>query len=154
MPSSYNFGSLNVGVQGLAQAIILTNNSGASVTVSNVTVGPSSDFSLSTNLCGTVPNGGSCQILAAFRPSQAGTRSGTVTHHLLGSGSPQTITLSGTGVGTTPPPPPPAAEQGDRGRVLPRRHGPLLLDRLPDEIAVSTAARRLGWVRTGQRVQG
>jgi len=157
VPSTYNFGSQNVGVQGLAQAITITNNSGASVTVSNVSVGPSSDFSLSTNLCGTVPNGGSCQILAAFRPSQVGTRNGTVSITSNGSGSPQSIALSGTGVGTTPPPPPPPPPPTSTVTVVEYFHagmGHYFVTGYPSEIAVLDGNPSLGWARTGQTFKG
>lgn len=154
VPSSYNFGSLNVGQQGLPQAISITNTSGASVTVSNVTVGPSSDFTLSTNLCTTVPNGGSCSILVAFKPSQAGTRNGTVSITSNGSGSPQSIALSGTGVGTTPPPPPPTPSKVSVVEYFHAGMGHYFSTGYPTEIAVLDNNPGLGWTRTGQSFQG
>ncbi|HET7100285.1 MAG TPA: choice-of-anchor D domain-containing protein, partial [Terriglobia bacterium] len=55
-----------------------------------------------TNDCGSVVNPGvSCTIAVTFSPSSLGTSVGTVTLTDTGLGSPQTITLTGTGA--TPP---------------------------------------------------
>jgi hypothetical protein len=58
-----------------------------------------------TNICGsTVAMGANCTINATFTPTAAGSRNASVSISDNASGSPQTISLSGTGV--LPPTPP------------------------------------------------
>ncbi|MEO5935705.1 MAG: choice-of-anchor D domain-containing protein [Terriglobales bacterium] len=77
------------------QAVTFTNNSGGSVTVSNVTV--SGDYTRTHN-CTTLANGANCNITIGFLPAAGGARNGTLTITHTGTGSPKTVALSGTGV--------------------------------------------------------
>jgi hypothetical protein len=104
-PLTLNFGSQSTGSSSRAQVITLTNTGGGVVTISSFAV--SGDFS-QTNNCGTsVAVGSSCTISVMFTPTGSGTRSGTLSISDNAPGSPQMVTLSGTGgaaaVSLTPP---------------------------------------------------
>ena len=105
-PASVNLGSQTVGTQGSSQSITLTNIGGASVTVSSVSSGNSAEFPIVSQncTCGAIATGGNCKVSIAFQPAATGTESTTLTVNSNGTGSPQAIALSGTGVaaGTLP----------------------------------------------------
>jgi hypothetical protein len=97
VPGSITFPPQQVGTESAPTTITITNNGGSAVTVSSVSESDLTEFP-GTNTCvGTVPAGGSCQILLSFAPTSAGVRSGTVTITSSGVGSPQSINVSGTG---------------------------------------------------------
>ena len=104
VPASVNLGSQNVGVQSAGTGFSLLNPSGTAVTVSSIVSSSASEFPVVGNTCGTVPAGGSCNVTVAFRPAAAGSRTGSVSVTSNGTGSPQSILLSGTGTVTPPPP--------------------------------------------------
>lgn len=96
--SSLNFGAVVVGASSV-QTVTLTNPAQSPLDISSIQAG--GDYS-QTNTCGSVVNAGaSCTISVTFTPSALGTSVGTVTLTDTGLGSPQTITLTGTGA--TPP---------------------------------------------------
>jgi hypothetical protein len=98
-PLSLNFGSQSTGSSSRAQVITLTNTGSGVVTISSFAV--SGDFT-QTNNCGTsVAGGSSCTISVTFTPTGSGTQSGTLSISDNASGSPQTVTLSGTGGAST-----------------------------------------------------
>ncbi len=95
-PSSLTFGSQNLNTTSASQAITVTNSGTASLSVSSISI--SGDFS-QTNNCGVVAVGGTCTINISFTPTATGTRTGTLTvNDDALNGSPQTASLSGTGV--------------------------------------------------------
>jgi hypothetical protein len=92
--SSLNFGSLELGASG-TQTVTLTNPAPSPLDISSIQAG--GDYSES-NDCGSVVNAGaSCTLSVTFTPSALGTSVGTVTITDTALGSPQTITLTGTG---------------------------------------------------------
>ena len=92
--SSLDFGSVAVGATSM-KVVTLTNPAQSPLDISGIQAG--GDYS-ETNTCGSVVNtGSSCTISVSFTPSVAGTSVGTVTITDTGLGSPQTITLTGTG---------------------------------------------------------
>ena len=93
--SSLDFGSVVVGVTS-TKTVTLTNPAQSPLDMASIqAVG---DYTESNN-CGSVVNpGASCTISVSFRPSAVGTSVGTVTITDDGLGSPQSITLTGTGV--------------------------------------------------------
>ena len=94
-PTSLNFGSEAVGSSTAAQSITLSNNGGAALTISNVTVGP--DYT-QTNTCGsTVAARASCTFSVSFSPTTTGTLNESLTVTDNAAGSPQTAALTGTG---------------------------------------------------------
>jgi centrosomal CEP192-like protein/beta-propeller repeat-containing protein len=93
--SSLDFGSVVVGTTS-TKTVTLTNPAQSPLEISSIQAG--GDYTESNN-CGSVVNpGASCIISVSFRPSAVGTSVGTVTITDGGLGSPQTITLTGTGV--------------------------------------------------------
>ena len=99
-PGSLTFASTNVGATSGTQSATLTNTGTATATISSVA--KTGDFA-QTNTCGaSLAAGASCSITVSFTPTAAGTRSGAVTVTSNATGSPTTLSLSGTGVvGTT-----------------------------------------------------
>ena len=96
--SSLNFGAVVVGASS-TQTVTLTNPAQSPLDIFSIQAG--GDYS-QTNTCGSVVNAGaSCTISVTFTPSTLGTSVGTVILTDTGLGSPQTITLTGTGA--TPP---------------------------------------------------
>ncbi len=77
------------------QTVTLTNSGEAPLTIASIAT--SGDFA-ETNTCGnSVAADANCAIDITFTPTAAGTRSGTLTISDNASGSPQSVTLSGTG---------------------------------------------------------
>ncbi|HEV2494752.1 MAG TPA: choice-of-anchor D domain-containing protein [Terriglobia bacterium] len=104
-PSSLTFSSQQVGTTSPAQAVTLTNNGNATLTVTSIgiTGANAGDFA-QTNNCGTTVNAGaSCTINATFTPTATGTRAGSVTITDNASDSPQTVALTGTGAAAGAP---------------------------------------------------
>lgn len=93
-PSSVDFGSWTVNTPSSGATLLLTNTGLTPVT--GISIASSGDYT-QTNSCGTtLPACSSCVINVVFRPSQSGTRNGTVT--VNASGSPTlTSTLTGSG---------------------------------------------------------
>ena len=99
-PASWNFGNQLVGAPSAAESITVTNPGTAILAITNISVTGSNtaDFS-QTNNCGTVAAGsGSCSIQVVFTPAAAGVRSASLVIGDNVSGSPQSISISGTGV--------------------------------------------------------
>ena len=102
--TSLTFPSTNVGSSSIAQTVTLTNTGNSTLTVTSIalTGANSGDFTY-TSTCGsaTTQSGGSCSLMVTFKPTATGTRSASITITDNAPGSPQTITLTGTGI-TTP----------------------------------------------------
>jgi len=98
-PTSLNFGNQPVGTKSLAQKITLSNKGSVAVSISSISVtGTNAADFAQTNTCGTsVAAGASCFITVTFKPSAAGSRSAAVSFSDNGGGSPQKVSLSGTG---------------------------------------------------------
>jgi hypothetical protein len=95
-PSSVTFTSQYVGTSGLPQTVTLTNTGNGELTIASVATSPS-DFG-SLNACGgSLAAGASCAIGVFFDPTAGGTRTGTLTITDNAAGSPQTVTLTGSG---------------------------------------------------------
>ncbi|MFZ0640443.1 MAG: choice-of-anchor D domain-containing protein [Candidatus Acidiferrales bacterium] len=104
-PTSLSFGNVNVGTTSTQPTITLTNTGNQTLTISSVnidpTVGTPGDFALSgSNSCKTVgalqPNT-NCTITVSFTPASQGGAIGQVDISDNASGSPQTVSLTGTG---------------------------------------------------------
>jgi cytochrome c553 len=104
VPASYAFSSQAVGVQSAAHPITVTNIGGSTVAIASVSDSNTPEFPVTANNCNgaSLVAGASCSISVAFRPGTAGVRSGTLTIASNGSGSPQTIALSGSGTSGGP----------------------------------------------------
>lgn len=97
--SGINFGDQKVGKKSSPAPVKLTNEGSTSLSITAITITGtnSGDFS-ETNNCGDgVPAGGSCTIKVTFDPTGKGQRSATLEIEDNGGGSPQTVSLEGTG---------------------------------------------------------
>jgi hypothetical protein len=95
-----------VGTTSSAMTVTLSNTGSATLNITSIV--PSGDFAVATtgvNICGTTvsANNGSCIIYVTFTPTATGTRNGMLTITDNSSGpNPQTVSLTGTGLGNTP----------------------------------------------------
>lgn len=96
-PSVLQYSALQIGVTSQPQSVLLRNMSSMDLSVSSISA--SGDFSENDNCTGDVPAASSCTISVTFDPTTAGTRTGVIQINDNGSGSPQVISLSGTGLG-------------------------------------------------------
>jgi hypothetical protein len=95
-PSSLVFASQTVATTSPAQTLTLQNPGSSTAAIGTILA--SGDFA-QTNGCGaSLASGASCIISVTFRPTAAGTRTGSVTITSSASSSPLTVALSGTGV--------------------------------------------------------
>gem|GEM_PF-4882784 len=97
-PSSLTFASQDEGTTSSSQPVTLSNTGQEALTVSSVVA--SGDFSETDNCVGTVAVGSSCTVNVFFKPTQTGTRTGTltITDNNVGiTGSQQTVSVTGTG---------------------------------------------------------
>ena len=99
-PSSPTYSSQLVGTTSSAQQVTLQNtgNQALSITSISLTGADSGDFSLSQNCGSSLAANASCQISVTFTPTARGTRTATVSLADNASDSPQSISLSGTGI--------------------------------------------------------
>jgi subtilisin family serine protease len=94
--SSLSFGSQNVGTTSSAQAVTLTNTGDATLNISSIQI--AGDFAQSGNCSSTLAAGANCTLNVTFTPTVTGTRTGFVNFYDDSvNGSPQQVTLSGTG---------------------------------------------------------
>jgi Abnormal spindle-like microcephaly-assoc'd, ASPM-SPD-2-Hydin len=94
-PASLSFGSQAQGTTSAAQTVTLTNTGTAAVSISGISV--TGDYS-ETNTCGTsLAVSASCVISVSFTPTAAGDRTGQLTIADNTPGSPQSVSLDGTG---------------------------------------------------------
>ncbi|MGA3026770.1 MAG: choice-of-anchor D domain-containing protein [Bryobacteraceae bacterium] len=98
--ASLNFPNEPVGVTSPNQVVWVTNNGNVAVTLQSLNV--SGDFLVSNDYCGAPPvqlnPQTTCSVYVDFTPSATGARTGTLTFVDSASGSPQTVTLNGTGL--------------------------------------------------------
>jgi hypothetical protein len=114
-PASLSFGSQTQGTTSGAQTVTLTNTGTAAVSISGISA--AGDYS-ETNTCGTsLAGSASCAISVSFTPTAVGDRTGQLTIADNAPGSPQSVSLDGTGAA-----PPlslaPASAGGDTATVL------------------------------------
>jgi hypothetical protein len=98
--TSLSFGNQTVGVASGPQSVTVTNNGGATLTISSITA--SGDFT-QTNSCSTpLPVGTNCIINVTYKPSAVGPGLGAVTIVDNAPGNPHSIQLSGIGIQPVP----------------------------------------------------
>jgi len=98
--SSLTFISENQGTTSPVQSVMLTNSGNATLSITEISVGGTnpSDFR-QTNSCGSsVVAGGNCSIGVTFTPTATGSRSAALSIGDNATGSPQLVSLAGTGV--------------------------------------------------------
>jgi len=94
-PLALQFGSQAVGTSSQPQNIVLSNTGTGALSIAAITL--SGDFSQTNNCGNSIVAGGSCSVAVTFTPTVGGTRVGSLTIQDNASGSPQSVSLSGTG---------------------------------------------------------
>ena len=101
--TSLVFPSTNIGTTSASQTVTLTNSGTAGLTVTGVTITGSNPTSFAeTSTCTSVAAAGTCTITVSFTPTLAGPLTATVSVADNAGNTPQTITLTGTGVVDAP----------------------------------------------------
>ena len=95
-PTNLNFGNQTVGFVSTAQIVTLKNTGNIALTITSI--GTSGDFAQSNNCGASLSAGSSCGISVTFKPTTTGTRSGSLSITDNAPNSPQTVSLTGTGV--------------------------------------------------------
>ncbi len=99
-PTSLTFGKQRVGTKSAPQNLTATNKGNVAIQFSGVGLqdGETEDFSSTNNCTGPIEPGASCAATVTFKPTRKGLRSATFVFLLpLGSVSPASVTLAGTG---------------------------------------------------------
>jgi len=98
--SSLTFGPTNIGATTSQVGMYLSNIGTATVTLTNFAIAGANagDFAISTNNCGTTLTAGNyCYVYITFSPTAVGARNATLQVTDTATGSPQTVSLFGTG---------------------------------------------------------
>ena len=98
-PASLAFASEPLGNAAAPQSITLTNGTGTALSISSIAItGVSINDFTQTNTCGgSVAAGSNCTISVTFSPTASGARMANVTVTDNAAGSPQSVSLTGTG---------------------------------------------------------
>ncbi len=96
-PASLTFGNTTVGAASISQNVNLTSSGPGAIPV---TIGVSGDFEQTDNCPSSLQPSQPCSISVSFRPTAAGSRTGTLTATPSGS-APVQASLTGTGVTAT-----------------------------------------------------
>ncbi len=101
--SSMNFPTTKEGTQSAAMSVTLTNSGNATLNIASIVLGGAnaSDFSETTTCGATLAANADCTISATFTPAAASSYGATIAVTDNASGSPQTISLSGTGTASS-----------------------------------------------------
>jgi hypothetical protein len=99
-PSSLPFGNQVVGTASASGTITLTNTGNAALSIGGIAA--SSNFGVNHTCGSSLPAGGTCTLKVSFTPTGTGAASGAVTVTSNAAGSPQSVSLSGTGTLNSP----------------------------------------------------
>ena len=100
--TSVSFGNQAVGTTSASRAVTVTNNGTASLTFTGIAATGDFTVAASGTTCSSsapVAASSNCVINVLFTPTATGSRSGSLTLTDNASGTPQTVSLSGTGTG-------------------------------------------------------
>jgi hypothetical protein len=98
-PNTLTFPSRHLGTTSPPMFVTFSNPGTGAVDALGITsIAASGDFQVNSNTCGTsLAAGSSCMIGITFKPTHAGTRTGTLTIKDFNVNGPHTVALSGTG---------------------------------------------------------
>jgi kumamolisin len=94
-PASLKFAKLGVGNTSEPKTITVKNTGTGTLSLNII---PSGDFAISSNTCGALAQGQTCQVQVTFTPRKGGKRSGAITFMDNAAKSPQSAALTGEGV--------------------------------------------------------
>jgi hypothetical protein len=96
--TSLAFGNQSVGTTSASQSVTLTNHGDLVLKVANVSI--TTPFALQTDTCSNtnVAPGANCTLTVIFTPTTFGAQAGSITIPDNAAGSPQVVSLSGTGL--------------------------------------------------------
>jgi len=94
-PATLTFSSQPLGTSSSPQILTLNNSGNATLTVGNIQV--TGDFTQTNNCPATLAPNSSCTLNVTFAPTVTGLRTGALTISDNAQGSPQAVTLTGTG---------------------------------------------------------
>jgi len=97
--SALAFGPVAVGGTAPAQAVTLMNAGNAPLGIASVTLTGNSAYRLSQNCGSSLAAGAACTASVTFMPTQIGAANATLVFTDAGAASPQSVALSGTGLG-------------------------------------------------------
>jgi hypothetical protein len=103
--SSLTFASQPLNVPSAAQNVTLTNTGGATLNISNIGLAGANtgDYGYTTTCGSTVAASGNCTFSVTFTPTASGARTASVSITDDAGGSPQAISLTGTGASAPAP---------------------------------------------------
>jgi len=100
-PTSLSFGNQNYKTASKSQTVVIYSTGTTALTITSVTA--SANFGVTSNNCPASLNAGSsCSVTVDFDPQSVGAISGTMSVVDNAPASPQTVALSGTGLGAIP----------------------------------------------------
>jgi len=99
-PTSLTFASTQVGASTASQSVTLTNTGSSTLNISGKVLSPA-DYTETDNCPSSLAIGASCTFNITFTPSIGGADNGSLTVTDDAVGSPQTVTLTGSGYVTT-----------------------------------------------------
>jgi hypothetical protein len=98
--TSLSFSDQAVNTTSAAKTVSLQNNGTGTLTINDITI--SGSFAISKDTCGsTLRAGKKCKVEVTFTPTQLGAATGTLTFADNATNSPQTVSLTGTGIAQT-----------------------------------------------------
>ena len=96
-PASLQYTNQAVGSSSQPQSVLLRNMGSVPLSISSIVT--TGDFTETDNCGGSVPAAGSCTFSVTFTPSASGSRIGSIAIDDNAAGSPNSISLTGTGLG-------------------------------------------------------
>ena len=98
-PTSLTFTSQTVGTSSLVQVVTFTNSGSATMNLWQIAIlgANAGDFSKTTTCGSTLGAGANCTVSVTFKPTATGARAASLLFSDDGGGSPQAVSLSGTG---------------------------------------------------------
>jgi hypothetical protein len=100
-PASLDFGNRSLGSASAPSPVTLTNSGDGSLHISSIAIDGTTDFSQTNNCGSTLAAAASCTVQVTFTPSVTGVDEASLLVTDSAGGSPQSVTLSGSG-GTIP----------------------------------------------------
>jgi hypothetical protein len=99
VPGTLSFSALPVGTASAAQSVQLTNTGTADLNISGISISGTNngDFTQTNSCSSPLLVGSGCQISVTFTPTGMGARSASLSVSDNATGSPQTVTLTGSG---------------------------------------------------------